>query len=234
MQTMDYGKAFTFPQQDADWIKKFVIAALIMLIPLFGALVVGGYLLELMRRVINDDAKVLPDWADFGGFFRMGLLGAVVQFVYALPIIVLVGCAYTPMMSAAFVNDPDTADMLATSGGILAACCGCLALLYALALGLVLPAAQARLAVTGEIGAAFRFNEVLALVRAQPAVYLIVMLISSITISVLSSITILGCLVGSVFGLAYGLLVTAHLHGQAYRVASGVTGGSASAGMTMA
>ena len=39
---MDFGKAFTYVFDDADWIKKVGIAAVLMLIPFVGQVIVAG------------------------------------------------------------------------------------------------------------------------------------------------------------------------------------------------
>lgn len=229
MQSMDYGKAFTYPQQDADWLKKWAIGSLLLLIPVVGQILLLGYMLEIMRRVITDNPQVLPDWSDFGGLAKQGVFAFVVSLAYALPIIVLFACAYAPLIAGPLAagNDPDTLNTMMSAASLIATCCFCIVLLLALAVSLILPAALGRLAVTGEIGSAFQFNEVLALVRAQPAVYLIVMLITGLAGSVLTSVGAVICGIGLYFGWAYSMLIQAHLYGQAYRVASGVSGSSA-------
>lgn len=243
---MDYGKAFTYPQQDADWIKKFAILGGVFLVclvlsplvfPLLGLLLVGGYSIEITRRVITEQSPTLPEFTDLGGLFKNGVFMAVVAFVYSLPNIILTSCAQLPTIlnTVAAAVDPDTAQMLLDAAGplsFLSLCCSCLAFLYSVAIGMVLPAAFGRLAATGEIGSAFQFNQVIGLVRAQPAVYFIVFLISAVTSVFAAIVGIIACIIGVGFTSAYAVFITAHLNGQAYRVASGVT--SASAGIAPA
>ncbi len=218
--SMDYGKAFTYPTLENNWIVKVLIGAAITIIPLFGNIVLAGYTLEVTRRVINGEAQVLPEWADFGGLFKKGLYAFVVGFVYALPVIVLAVCTAVP---TAVMGGQDNQTMQ-TAGAIISSCFGCLIALYAVALGLVLPAAFARLAATGEMSAAFRVGEVIALVRAKPGVYVIVWLLSGLAVLLLSSIGSIACGIGALVGAAYAMLVSAHLHGQAYRIATGQGG----------
>ena len=73
---MDIGKAFTFVFEDDDWVVKVLIAMGIvvagvvlfwLVIPaILAALLLGGYSLEITRRVIRGDATVLPAWDDWG------------------------------------------------------------------------------------------------------------------------------------------------------------------------
>lgn len=226
---MEYGQAFTFPQQETDWIKKTVIGAALMLIPLIGGWLMSGYSLEVARRVAIGESPLMPEWDDFGKYLKLGFFGAVVGLVYALPLIVLGGLFAVPFVGAALFADSDAGEALLVIANLVSVCCGCLILLYGLAMSVVLPAALGRLAVTDEIPPALRVNEVLALVRAQPGPYIIIMIVSSLAISILASIGSIACGVGALLGVAYGLLVTGHLYGQVYRLASGNLGSLPSA-----
>lgn len=228
--SVDYGKAFTFPQEDPEWIKKVAIAGVIMLltfIPVLNivtGLLLAGYNLEITRRVIAGEQPILPQWTDFGALLKKGLFVLVVGLVYALPLIVVGICAALPSAGLALVSDSDTAQTLGTIAGVVNACFGCLAAIYGIVFAVVLPAAIGRLAASGEISPALRVGEVFGLVRAQPAVYIIVALLGGLAISVLSSIGAIACVVGAAWGIAYGLIASAHLYGQAYRVASAGSG----------
>jgi len=229
--SVDYGKAFTFPQEDPDWIKKVAIAGVVvfisaigsflLVVPIVGGFVLGGYMLEITRRVITGESPVLPEWSDWGGLIKKGLFVFVVQLVYALPLIVLGVCAGLPYAGLALAGDnSDTVQTLGTIASVVSACVGCLIAIYAILMAIVLPAAIGRLAVTGEIAPALRFGEVFALVRAKLGVYIVVALLAGLAISVLSSIGSIACGIGAFFGIAYGLIAAGHLYGQAYRVAS--------------
>jgi len=51
---MDIGKAFSFVTEDSDALKKILIGGIISMIPIvnFAAM---GYIVEVIRRVANDD-----------------------------------------------------------------------------------------------------------------------------------------------------------------------------------
>jgi len=232
--TMEYGKAFTFPQEDKDWIKKVAIAGVVMLLTFVPVLnivtgiMMSGYTLEVTRRVIVGEQPVLPEWTDFGGLLKKGLLAFVVGLVYAIPLILLASCIALPQigLELAASGDSDTAQTVATIASVVSACFGCLVAIYAILLAVVLPAAIGKLAVTGEIGPALRVGEVFALVRAKPGVFIVVALLGGLATSILSSVGSIACVIGAAWGIAYGLIATAHLYGQAYRVAS-AEGGAA-------
>ncbi len=215
---MDIAKAFTYPQQDPDWLKKFIIAGALYLVPIVGQLLVAGYALEITRRVIENNPRLMPEWGDWGALFRKGLNVFVVGLVYALPVILLALCAWVPSFALGLTSSSDNsnAGILGAVAGIVGICFGLLILVYAIFLGVTVPAALGRVAATGELGSAFRFGEVVALVRSKLTTYLIVMLVSGLAASVLASLGTIACFIGAAFGAAYAMLVSAHLHGQAY------------------
>lgn len=216
---MDYGKAFTFPQQDPDWLKKWGIAGALSLIPIVGGLITAGYGVEITRRVIQDDPQPLPEWSDFGGFLRKGFGVLVIALVHMLPLFLIGFCAAIPV--AVFSSSADgNGDTMAAVASVISACVGCLALVYAILAGLLLQPAIARYAVTDQISAGLRFGENFALLRGKPAVFLIAWLLSALAASVLSSLGAIACGIGSLWGAAYATLASSHLIGQAYREAS--------------
>ena len=215
---MEYGKAFTYVQQDANWIKKFVVAGLLYFVPIAGQLLVAGYALEITRRVIENNPEVLPEWGDWGTLFKKGLNVLVVGLVYALPLILIGLCLGAPLgVAISSMSDSGSGDGLVGVIGIAYSCLSCVILLYALFMGVMLPAALGRVAATDQLGAAFKFGEVLALVRSKLLVYVVVMLVASLAASLLASLGSIVCGIGVVFGAAYGQLVAAHLYGQAYQ-----------------
>ena len=228
---MEYGKAFTFVMEDPDWIKKLGIAALIVFVSLFGSfllllptlagfLLLAGYVIELTRRVINGEEKPLPEWTDFGNLFMKGLFFAIAMFVYSLPSILLQICGQSGQILPALAGNSassDTVSMLATVATVLAACCGCLNFIYSIFIGMITPAVAGQIASKGSIGAAFDFNAVLGHLRAQPVVYLLVFLITSIGGGIIGFIGFLLCGIGLFVAIPYIMFLNGHLWGQAYR-----------------
>jgi hypothetical protein len=222
---MDIGKAFTFAFDDPDWLKKLGIGALLMIIPIFGWLVVAGWGIEITRRMITHDPQPLPDWNDFGGNFMKGLQVFVIGFVYMLPLIIVVGCPATLLgILAANTNSSDS-NSIAGIMSVLNLCFGCIGVIYGILAGFVMPAAIGKFADTGQMGAAFRFGEVIKLVRVAPSAYLMV-LVGMLLVSLLGNIigTVI-CVVGVLITGVYSTAVNSHLFGQAYNVATSLSGG---------
>src|SRR5512144_2549774 len=81
---MQIGKAFSFPFQDRSWVSKFLLAAVISIVPILN-FAWTGYIVELVKNVIDRRQEPLPDWGDFGKKFIDGLIVTVAYFIYALP-----------------------------------------------------------------------------------------------------------------------------------------------------
>jgi hypothetical protein len=217
---MEFGKAFSFQFQDPDWIKKILIGALIMLIPLVGELVVIGWGFEITKRVIRQDPSPLPDWSNFMGNLVSGLKLFVVYLVYLLPIILVSACSQSVYLIPSDVMDSNT---MATVSMVVMICFGCVAFLYGIVIAFLLPAAVGNFAATDQLGAAFRFGEVFNLVKAAPVAYLLVIL-GSLLSSIIASLGSIACGIGALATTAYAMTVNGHLQGQAYNEAKAKQG----------
>jgi hypothetical protein len=219
---MDIGKAFAFVFEDKDWVVKILIAAGILLVGvLLGVLVIpailaaallAGYGVEITRRVINDHPQPLPEWDNWGELLVDGIKVIVIGIVYALPIIAVSMCLGIPIG----VLSQDAQDL----SSLLSLALSCLSILWAIVMSLVLPAAIGAYAAKGDLGAAFRFGEIWALVRDNFSTYLIVLVMSWVA-SLIGGLGTIICLVGWLATVPYSYFVTGHLYGQAYRQAAG-------------
>jgi hypothetical protein len=212
---MDFGKAFSFVFEDEDWIKKIGVGGLISLIPIIGVFLVLGWGVEVTKRVIRDDAEILPDWSDFGGYLTRGFMVFVIGFVFMLPVILVSACGTGQTLLAESYND----DVLTTAIWIVTACLTCFTTLYSIAAYLVLPAAIANYAATGEIGAAFKLGEIFKMVRDNIGTYAMVLL-GGIIASLVSSLGVIACAIGVLFTMVYAMAINGHLWGQAYKVST--------------
>ena len=209
---MDFGKAFSYPFEDQDWLKKVGVAALIVLIPVIGQLLIAGWGFEITRRLIKGDPAPLPDWSEFGEMIGSGLKVAVVWFAYMLPVILLQVCLQVAILGSAESLDNDA---LTAGLSFVVFCISCLVFIYALIMALIVPAALGNMAAKSELSAAFRFGEVFGLVRAQPGAYVMVLL-GGMVAGFVASLGVIACFIGVFFTAAYATTINAHLRGQAY------------------
>lgn len=220
---MDIGKSFSFVFEDKEWVSKMVIAGLITLLGfLFGwlvipailaAVLVSGFGLEITRRVLRGESQVLPAWDNWGKLFTDGLMVAIIGIVYALPMIVVSLCLGVPLGSWSENSD--------AAGAVAGSLLGCINLLWGIVLSFLLPAAIATYAKEGNLSAAFRFGDVLALVRDHFTTYLITAVMVWVA-SLIGGLGFLLCGIGWLFTIPYSTLVQSHLYGQAYVEAAGL------------
>jgi len=213
---MDFGKAFSFVFEDEDWVKKIAVGGLLSLIPVIGIFLVLGWGVEITKRVINGDTEVLPDWSDFGGYLSRGFMAFVIAFVFLLPVILIQSCSSLPYLYEA------ADETLLTIFTIVTVCFGCLTTIYSIGAYLILPAAIARYAATGEVGAAFKLGEVFNMVKNNLGTYGMVLL-GGILASLVASLGVIACAIGVLFTAVYSFAINGHLWGQAYNVSGSGT-----------
>jgi len=221
---MDIGKAFTFVFDDERWVTKVLIGGLVGLIPLVGQFLVQGYMLEVARNVAQGLAQPLPEWDDWGTKIVRGLMAAIISFVYGLPLLLLACIILFPAMLIGSAMSNGGGDgggaivMLATL------CFTLIALIYGLAMMLVVPAALVRYAVTDDFMAALAFGEIFGLVRSHLGAFLMAWLAALIA-GFIAQLGIIACGIGVLFTAFYAQTVIGHAYGQAYLTATGSAAG---------
>lgn len=170
-----------------------------MLIGLLGS----GYLFRILKASVAGIAE-LPDFDDLVGMFIDGIKVAIVGIVYAIPAIILIAIfAFSMIMSllSAFSSDPSSA----AAGMFLGAGLGILlAMLYMLIIAPIIALALAHMASTGELGAAFRFSELVDRISQIGWGDLIIWyIVTGVVYLVLSFV---GALIARIFGSIYFIL----------------------------
>ena len=221
---MDVSKAIRFVMEDKQWISKLIIGVLMsvlgfLILPVF---ILQGYVIKIVRHVMNGNWDSLPEWDDWGKLLKDGFFVAVAQFVYTLPFILLmiIGGAATGGMANLMGSD-DLATIAATGGGLLLLC---LVVLFAVALLFLTPAILIQYAIKDDFSACFRFGEVFDIIRNHMSDILVAFVVTlvaafaiSLVIGVLSLIPCLGWIAAFLIGLAVGpyiSFVSGHLYGQ--------------------
>lgn len=211
---MDIGRAFSFVFEDEAWVTKVLLGGLITLIPIVGQLAVLGYMLKTAENVARGSARPLPEWGEFGDLLMRGLYGFVISLVYFIPYIVVVGlfsCLAGVLGSGGSASD--SADAVAALGGVLACVFVPLFLIIAFACLLFVYAGDARYAVTGQLSEALKFSEVMAVVRANPGLWFMVLIVNLLS-GLAASLGLIACGVGVLFTSFYSYLVLGHALGQ--------------------
>jgi hypothetical protein len=215
---MDLKRGFIFPTRDPQWVVKVLIGTLITLVPILNFAAVG-YAMHTSRNVYEDRETPLPEWNDFGGHFRRGFLGVVVQFLWSIPVL-LVTCPFIFIIISSVDAEAGT---LTETGGAAFICLPILMALTSLILTPFMMTAFTRYAVTNQFGEAMP-GPVLREVRRNIRPWL---LITATTIGLVMLATALPfCTFG--FGtiliipfVFYIQLVLAHWYAQAHQASTG-------------
>jgi hypothetical protein len=207
--TLDIGRSFTYMFEDESWIMKIVIGAILSLIPIVNFMMLG-YVLEALKRSVDDMDVPLPEWDDFGGKFMKGLMVFVILLVYSIPAIVVWCCSFGLLP---LVGDNDT---LGTLLSLASTCAGCLVFIWAIVVAVVWPAGVIRYAVTEEFMSAFQFGELFSFISANIANYLVAIVLWMVA-SFVAGFGVIACFVGVFFTSFWSWLVMAHLLGQVQR-----------------
>lgn len=224
---MDIGRAISYVTEDERWMTKLGIAVIVLLAGSFVFIplpLLVGYQLGIMQNVMAGSKRPLPEWDDWVKLFMDGLNVMIAMLVYTAPAWLLfcigIGATILPVFGG---DNEDMVGALATvtiaSWGIIA----CLAMLFSLVLFFFVPAVMIQYARTGELGACFRFGEVMGIVRENIANIIIVAVINFVASFVVQAVT--GLLISTIclaivgiplawVGVVWILAVTGHLYGQ--------------------
>lgn len=210
----DLGKAFTFIFKDPRWVSKVAVAALFMIlsIVLIGFIVLVGYFIQLIQRVIRREEYPLPDWSDIGVKFIVGIKFAIVYLVYLLPVLLLAIPIMVIAVTAALTDQPDL------MGAFMAVYMFGFTLLvipYSLALTLLLPIITYRFAREEKMGAALDIGGVISEFRSNWENTLIVALIT-LGIESFAPIGVILLLIGIFLTVFYAYAVSHYLYGVLY------------------
>ena len=209
---MKVGKAFSFPFQDPDWIKKILIGGLVSLIPIVGSWMVYGFAMEIARDAYNDADETMPEWNDLGGYLVRGLLLQIGFLIWLLPLAI----AFAPgfLIAALVLDGNDVAGGILLAGNI-----GLLFLVLLFWMAAILPIVGARYAIHREFGSMFEFRNILTEIR-RAGIALLIFLLIVIAGEFVGSLGLIVCFVGVIFTSFYAEIVIGHAAGQLYRVAT--------------
>ena len=229
---MDIGKSFSYPFEDNKWLSKLIIGALVSIVPILN-FAWAGYLIDLLKNVINKAAEPLPEWTDFGGKFMKGLLIWVAGLIYALPVICLSTIFFTTAgISMGSIAEGNTADTVMNSFGAIFSGVGifltCLIVLYGLLLSFFYPAMLIHFSRSETFGSLFQIGSIIKVATSKLSPYLtawligivaavVVGLVVGLVSAVVGIIPCIGWLVAWVLsGLTtvYISVIWAHLFGQ--------------------
>jgi hypothetical protein len=190
---MDYGRSFTYMLKSGQY-GKILIGGLLLLVPIFGWAVVGGYGIRVLRGVAAGD-ETLPEWTGWGELFTTGLLLWLAGLIYSVPSLLL--------------------SRLGIAGSLLST-------LWSIVVYVWLPAAIIRFAMTNNFGAFFEFAQIKDFIQKNLNNYVVVILLA-LAASFVASFGVILLIIGVIFTIFWASLVASHLSGQLWRTSTGQT-----------
>jgi hypothetical protein len=217
---MDIGKSFSYPFEDNKWMSKLIIGALVSIVPILN-FAWAGYLVDLVKNVMNRQVEPLPEWTDFGNKFMKGLLIWVAGLIYALPVICLSTIFITTAsLTLSSLTEGDTVNTLGSAFSGIGILLACLAVLYGLVLSFFYPAMIIHFSHKETFGSLFEIGAIVKVATSRLSPYLtawligivaaiVVSLVIGLVSGVLSFIPCLGWLIAWVLGGLSGVYITA-------------------------
>ena len=239
---MDIGRALTFFTEDERWIEKTAIGTGVLLLStllsfvlvgIVGFLIVMGYSVRLLQNVRDGVNPVLPEWDRWGDDLSRGFKLFVVQFIWALPIILII----VPITLVSV--------LVGNSGGgdaegfavLLALCATCVSFIVAIFYMIIQPAITIFFAENEEISAGLQIGRIWDWTRShigEVMIVTIVYIVGSMIIGTVGSIAgVILCGIGLVVTLPLAQLVIYYLQFHLYgQLAPALAGGSRSMDVT--
>jgi len=209
---MDFGRGFSYVRQDPNWLVKTVLGSVISLVPILN-FAATGYAMDVLRNIHNGQETPLPEWGEnFGDRLVRGFIGTIIQFIYALPI-VLLGCGLAIVTS---VGASSLGENGAAGLGLFGLCLVPIFIVATFGLSILGMIGQARYAISNDFGQALRVGEVVAEFRQNLGRWLGLIgmaIVLSLAATVGFAIT---CGLGILLAF-YLTLVTYHWIAQAHR-----------------
>ena len=233
---MDIGRALTFFTEDERWIEKTAIGTGVLLLStllsfvlvgVVGYFIVMGYGVRLLQNVRDNANPVLPEWDQWGDDLSRGFKLFVVQFVWALPIILII---LPVMIVSAIVGNAGGRDAEGFAA-LLALCATCVSFIVAIVYTLIQPAMTIFFAEKEQISDGLQIARIWDWTRAhigEVVIVTIVYLVGSMIIATVGSIAgVILCLIGLVVTIPLAQLVIYYLQFHLYgQLAPAVAGGS--------
>ncbi len=234
---MDIQKSFSYPFEDTEWINKLGLGAIITMIPVLN-FAWSGYMVGIIRNVLDGAARPLPTWDDLGKKFIDGLILAAAGLIYALPMLLLIGIPTAFLVFAGILsgnqNLEDISRVMAGLGSVVFFTLLCVVILYGLALSIIYPAILLMYAREGTFASCFQFRRILDLISKNSGPFLtlwgvsivaglVVGMVVSLATALVGWVPCIGWIAGLILSLGSGVYYTsihAHLVGQFGRLAA--------------
>ena len=222
---MDVGRSLGFVFSDPKWLKKILLAAFVMAVPILGQFIMGGWLLDTLRNIRAKQQYPMPDWSgdELARWMGRGVASTIAVMAWVLPCVLVLGLIFTcgsfglqtaglgglGALSSGGRGGRDLAAGLGSALSLVSCCLACLGVLSLLIIVLGSMVPYIRFAATDQIdvGLDYRTNFSLLFSHIGPFLLVIVMLVlAAVVAGLVNAIT---CGIGTFVTIPYlGLVVT--------------------------
>jgi hypothetical protein len=196
---VNYIDSFKRPFLDT---KKFLIGALLSIIPIVNLIAVGYYINSVKSVTKAKPSFKLPEWKNYGDLFILGVVSVVINLIYSLPALIFIGPTLIKVIAMRGAAIPTFGPGVMV-GAILA-----------LVAAYITPVAVINYVQKNKFGDAFDFN--LIFKKAFTQVYAVTWLVATVYAVVIAAILGLIPYVGGMVGSFIAGVTTFSLLGQAY------------------
>jgi hypothetical protein len=206
---MNYSEALSFTFRDQSWLKKMAIGGLIAFISLYAGLFfitgffIMGYYIGILRNVMKEEDRPLPEWSDLGKIFVDGILGGIIFILYFIIIGLISAIPITQVAMDPYI--------LGVEKGLTIAV---ISMITLLALYIFINIGLMQFAATNNFASAFNMSGLFRLLKGNFGNFLAIVIFSLILNGILF---LAGLGIISPFTNFWGLVVQAHLFGQCAR-----------------
>lgn len=228
------GELLTFPFNEAESRKNFLIGCLVMLvsffIPILPLIFAYGYIARIVRKVVDGETPSMPAWDGIDEILTDGLRLYGVKFIISIPLIlvILMGMMayWVALMTVIIQDDPNTMTVLFPIIFLFLGLMMCIALPLGIATSILAYPASIHAVINRKFAAGFQFSEWWSILRINFGGFLLAILITfaiqflySIGVQILVFTIILLCLLPLLLPIVmfYMMLIPELLAAQAYR-----------------
>jgi len=215
---MDIVKSLTFQFEDPEWLVKILIGAILVLLGILTLpiivgfaliFVLGGYVVEVVRNVMEGKETPMPQWDEWGKLFSEGLKFFIIELVWSIPSILFIIFEEIGRL----MTNGNSAGM-ATLGALFVLVFGLLNLAWGVVLMFITPAVMVNFARVGEVSAGFDLSFIFDFVQKEVVNIVIAAVIIWVAALAASIAGLILCLIGIFPALFWLTMVEAHLYGQ--------------------
>lgn len=217
----DFAAILKYPFLDKQWFSKLVLqGALLLFLSFFlvGIPFLAGFTIAITRRTIENKTN-LPDWSEWGLFWRDGWKVIAINFVYMIPALVLLfGALLFFGISIGLTEVDNDFAILMVPTGIILFLVYFLVLIYELVIGwLVYPTIVPLIALNAPIKAGLRVKQYVWPYLKSNIGNLLLGLLIGYLVTIIASFGMFFLFIGYLFTMPYAFAVIAHINGLIYR-----------------